>query len=126
MASTDSDFSELAREIESCGTAAYAIGNPNAGPRDRGLWRRYFELRFVPTVASFVDAVRDFQRHDPTARDVRVPVANVRSALFSLRTNVVAPDYGYARFEALLAAAGLSVQGKGQRATAHRPDLTGD
>ena len=126
VASTDSDFSDLAREIESCGTAAYAIGSLSAGSRYREVWRRYFELPFVPTVGSFRNGVRDLQSRDPTARDARVSVANLRAMLSHLKTNVVAADYGFASFAALLDAAGFTVKGKGERAIVHLPDLVQD
>ena len=107
VASTDSDFSHLARDIESCGASAYAIGSLSAGTRYRELWRRHFELPFVPTVGSFVNGIRDLQSRDPTARHTRVSVANLRAMLSLLKTNVVAADYGFASFDALLDAAGF-------------------
>ena len=103
---------------------AYAIGNSDARPKYRILWRRYFDLPSTPTLSHFTEAIRDLQLRDATARDVHVPVASVRYMLSLLGANVVAKDYGYPSLEAMFAAAGFPVQGKGERAVVCLHDLT--
>ena len=124
IASSDSDFSELARQITGAGVKAYAIGNSNVGARYRKLWRRYFELPSTPTLSHFIEAIRDLQCRDATARNAHMSVANTRATLSALGANVVAKDYGYPNVEALLAAAGFAVEGRGKGAMVRLHDLT--
>lgn len=124
IASTDSDFSELARRIADADVDAYAIGNSNARTKYRELWRRYFDLPSTPTLSHFTEAIRDLQLRDTTARDAHVPVASVRFMLSHLGANVVAKDYGYPSLKAMFAAAGFLVHGQGERAVVHLHDLT--
>ena len=124
IASADSDFSELARQIEGTGAYAYAVGHSNAGPRYRKLWRRYFDLSLTPILPHFTEAIRDLQRRDVTARNACCPVTMLRSTLFHLGANVNARDYGFPNLEEMLAAAGFAVFKKGKVAMVRLHDLT--
>lgn len=124
IASADSDFSELARQIEDAGAYAYAVGHSNAGPQYRNLWRRYFDLRLTPILPHFTEAIRDLQRRDATARDACCPVTVIRSTLLHLGANVNARDYGFRNLEELLAAAGFAVFKKDKVTMVRLHDLT--
>ena len=118
IASTDSDFTDIAHEIEAAGAAPYGIGNTSAKMDYKKVWRRYFELRHIPTIRQFKEAVFEYQRRDPTSHNVRTPIHNLEMMMFHLnRVSTNPRDYGCTDFAALLFCAGFDVDRSGPQAT---------
>lgn len=128
IASTDSDFTDIAREIAAAGAIPYGIGNANAGTSYKRVWRRYFELRHIPTIRQFREAVFEYQRRDTTSPNVPVPVSNLEMMMHHLNWVSIHPrDYGCSDFAVLLSCAGFDVDRSGPNVTvrlhAPPPDL---
>ena len=121
IASTDSDFSDIAREIAAAGAAPYGIGNAGAKVAYKRVWQRYFEVSHIPTIRQFKEAVFEYQRRDPTSHNVRTPIHNLEMMMFHLnRVSTNPRDYGCSDFAALLSCAGFDVDLSGPQATVRR------
>lgn len=118
IASTDSDFTDIACEIVAAGAAPYGIGSAGAKAAYKRIWQRYFELGNIPTVRQFREAVFEYQRRDTTSHNVRVPVDNLEMMMFYLnRVSTDPRDYGCSDFAVLLSCAGFDVDSSGPYAT---------
>ena len=72
IASTDSDFTAIARRVVAAGAVPYGIGDASAKTPYREALRRYFELPHIPTIKQFREAVFDWRRRDFTSHNVDV------------------------------------------------------
>ena len=118
IASSDSDFTDIACEMAAAGAVPYGIGSAGAKATYKRIWRRYFELHHVPTIRQFKEAVFEYQRRDPTSHNVSVPISSLEMMMFCLDLVSIEPrDYGCSSFATLLSRAGFDFDSSGPYAT---------